>query len=94
MKHGANPGPVPYLTSDEEDELVTFLIQVSEMGSGKTKREVIVIVQHVVEKKGYNTVLFNGEDWWLRFMQHHPVFSLRTADPLFQGRAMHLQKRI
>lgn len=37
VKHGTNPGPIPYLTSDEEDELATFLIQVSEIGWGKTK---------------------------------------------------------
>ena len=63
VKHGANPGPLPYLTSDEEDELATFLIRASEVGSGKTKREVIVIVQHVLEKKGRDTDSFNGEGW-------------------------------
>ena len=76
VKHGANPGPLPYLTSDEEDELATFLIRASEVGSGKTKREVIVIVQHVLEKKGRDTDSFNGEGWWLRFMQRHPALSL------------------
>ena len=35
VKHGTNPGAVPYLTSDEEDELATFLIQVSEIGNEK-----------------------------------------------------------
>lgn len=67
MKHSANPSPIPYLASDEEDELATFLIRVSEMGSEKTKREVIVIVQYVLEKKGRYTDLFNGEEWWLQF---------------------------
>ena len=87
VKHGANPGPLPYLTSDEEDELATFLIRASEVGSGKTKREVIVIVQHVLEKKGRDTDSFHGEGWWLRFMQRHPTLSLRTADPLSRVRA-------
>ena len=32
VKHGTNPSPAPYLTSDEEDELANFLIQVSEIG--------------------------------------------------------------
>ena len=44
VKHGTNPGPAPYLTSEEEDELATFLVQLAEMGVGKTKREVLVIV--------------------------------------------------
>ena len=65
VKHGTNPSPVPYLTSDEEDELATFLIQVLEIGWGKTKREVIMIVCQAVEKKGRNTDSFNGEEWWL-----------------------------
>jgi len=62
VKQGANPGPLPYLTSGEEDELATLLIQASKMG---LKREVIVIVQHVLEKKGRDADSFNGEGWWL-----------------------------
>ena len=38
-------------------------------------------------KEGCNTDTFNGEGWWLRFMQRHPVLSLRTADPPFWVRA-------
>ena len=87
VKHGTNPGPAPYLTSDKEDELATFLIQVSEIGWGKTKREVIMIVHQTVEKKGRNTESFNGEGWWLRFVERHPRLSLRTADPLSRVRA-------
>ena len=87
VKHGTNPGPIPYLTSDEEDELATFLIQVSEIGWGKTKREVIMIVRQAVEKKGRNTDSFNEEGWWLRFLERHPRLSLRTADPLSRVRA-------
>jgi transposase-like protein len=44
VKHGTNPGPALYLTSEEEDELATFLVQLAEMGVGKTKRKVLVIV--------------------------------------------------
>lgn len=65
VKNGANPGPVPYLTSDEEDELATFLDSSIGNGVRNTKREVIVIVQHVLEIKGRNTNSFNGEGWWL-----------------------------
>ena len=32
--HGKKPGPEPYLTSDEEKELASFLIDVSKMGHG------------------------------------------------------------
>lgn len=76
VKHGAYPGPVPYLSREEEDELAAFLMQVSEIGWGKTKREVIQIVRQVLVKKGRDTESFNGEGWWLRFMERHPKLSL------------------
>ena len=85
VKHGTNPGPAPYLTSSEEDELAAFLIRLSEMGLGKTKREVLVIVQRVLEKK--STDSFNWEGWWLWFKPRHPTLSLRSADPLSRVRA-------
>ena len=35
VKHGSKSGPDPYLTSSEEDELVSFLINACKMGQGK-----------------------------------------------------------
>ena len=51
VKHGSKSGPDPYLTSSEEDELVSFLINACKMGQGKTKREVIDVVRRTVKKK-------------------------------------------
>ena len=51
VKHGKKSGPMPYLTSQEEDELATFLTEASNIGYGKTKREIILIVQKVLEQK-------------------------------------------
>ena len=34
-----------------------------------------MIVRQAVEKKGWNTDSFNGEGWWLRFMERHPGLS-------------------
>ena len=86
VKHGTNPGPVPYLSSDEENELATFLIECSKIGYGKTKREILVIVQKTLEKKGRD-VNFNGEGWWTNFMRRNPQLSLRSTDPLSRVRA-------
>ena len=41
---GANPGPIPYLTSEEEDELVEHLLTCADIGYPKTKQEVLAIV--------------------------------------------------
>ena len=75
------------MTSDEEKELAGFLIDVSKMGHGKTKQEVLLIVQKAVEKKGKMTDHFNGEGWWTGFTQRHPELALRTADPLSYSRS-------
>ena len=86
VKHGVNPGPIPYLSKVEEAELTSFLIQSSGIGYGKTKREVINIVKQTLEKKGRKVNEFNGEGWWTRFMERNPILSLRTADPLSRVR--------
>lgn len=82
VEHGSKPGPAPYLTDDEEAELAKFLIEISQIGYGKTKQEVLMIVQKTLEKKKIDTSKFKGEGWWIRFKNRHPELSLRTADPL------------
>ena len=87
MEHGTKSGPTPCLTAKEDQELASFLKQASKIGYGKTKKEVLVIVQKIVEKNGLPVKKFNGEGWWQRFMSRHEMLSLRTADPLSKARA-------
>ena len=35
VEHGRKPGPLPYLTSQEEDELASFLKKAAKLGCGK-----------------------------------------------------------
>ena len=44
VKDGTLPGPRSYLTSYEENELATFLVDCAAIGFGKTRREVMKIV--------------------------------------------------
>ncbi len=62
--HGINPGPVPYLTAEEERLLSDHLLKVAAMGYGKTRRDVCLIVESYLKQKGtlHNTRLSNG--WW------------------------------
>ena len=46
--HGSNFGPQPYLTTEEEKELVDFFITSYKMGYGKTRRQVLKIVETAV----------------------------------------------
>ena len=88
VEHGAKSGPEPYLTKEEEQELVDFLKQASRVGYGKTKKEILVIVQKLIKKKGHSKCeRFNGEGWWHRFMSRQKKLSLRTADPLSKAQA-------
>ena len=87
VKHGDKPGPTPYLTMGEEEELATFLISCSKIGYGKTRREVLGIVQQTLKKKGRSVENFNGDGWWTRFMERNPSLSLRCSDPLSRVRS-------
>ena len=53
MKHGKKSGPEPYLTPQEEEELVEFLKKCLKMGYGITKKEVFCTVESalVMRKK-------------------------------------------
>jgi len=45
-------GAKPYLTNEEEKELVKFLINWAKLVYGKTRKEVVNMVHTTVEKKG------------------------------------------
>ena len=81
VEHGKNFGPVPYLSSEEEAELIEFLTKCAAMGLGKTKREVFNIVERVLKKKGCNVdhVKVGGLDFvndTLRFLCVQVTLSL------------------
>jgi len=63
VKHGTKSGPIPYLDEAEEETLVDFLKNSAALGCGKTKREVFVILERALKKKGKLHCHFNGEGW-------------------------------
>ena len=78
--HGKKPGPTPYLTPSEEEELELYLIQASDMGYGKTRRQVKRIVEKVAYEKSLLRECRITDDWWRRFRARHPKLSLRSGD--------------
>ena len=50
-KHRAKSGPQPYLSYEEEEELVAYLVKCAEIGYPKMKDEVIEIVRQALHKK-------------------------------------------
>ena len=82
----ARPGPEPYLSIEEEEELTNFLIKCSRIGYPKTRQQVLGIVQEIVSKRRPDVSVTNG--WWERFSKRHPNVCLKTSVPLSYVRAM------
>ena len=82
---GATSGPPCYLNSEEEEELVTFLCRVAQIGQGRTRQEVIAIVERVLASRGIARTVTSG--WWASFILRHPKVALRTPATLSLARA-------
>ena len=83
---GAKSGPSPYLFSEEEEELLNFLLKCSDIGYCHSRKQVIAIVQQIVDEKGIQIVVNNG--WWERFCQRNPQITLRAPAPMSSSRAI------
>ena len=79
-------GPKPYLSIEEEEELVRFLDVHARIGYPYTRKHVLGIVQEVVNSKNIKTKVSNG--WWESFLKRHLSLTLRTAVPLTLARAI------
>ena len=82
---GATSGPRTFLTSDEEEELVSFLCRTASIGHGRTRQEVIAIVERVLSSRGVTKSVSSG--WWAAFVGRHPELALPTPATLSLARA-------
>ena len=78
--HGTKPGPRPYLDPDEEKELSSFLVSSAECGYGKTRQEVLTIVEKVANDKKILKGNKVSDGWWRRFLKRQEMLSLRRGD--------------
>ena len=78
--HGTKPGPRPYLSTGEETELSSHLLQVAKMGFGQTRHDVKCLVETNVGQKGTlrGSTITNG--WWHKFLKRSPMLRLRAGD--------------
>ena len=51
VAHGIKSGPRPYLSTEEETELGTFLKNWASVGYGKTRKDVLLIAESVAKEK-------------------------------------------
>ena len=93
--HGVKPGPAPYLTSQEEKDLANHLVLSAKVGYGKTRRDVMNLVETYVnsqrsKKQDNNNQRSKKQDnpkevtvsngWWFKFKMRNPSLSLRSGD--------------
>ena len=75
-----------YLTDDEEQELVSFIIGCATIGYAKTVKEILAVVQRILAARGTYRPISYG--WWEAFKKRHPNLSLRIPASLSKPRAM------
>ena len=81
---GSRSGPPRLLTQNEEEALVTFLVHCASVGYPRSRKDVLVIVQGVLDKKGYSRIVSHG--WWESFRKRHPDITIRKAEALSNPR--------
>ena len=84
VEHGSKSGPRKYLTTLEEEELVSFLRNCSSIGYGKTRKETLAIVQAAVEKKGIKAQV--SFSWLKSFTKRHPDVTLKVGESISRAR--------
>ena len=80
----ATCSPATYLSIKEEEELVTFLNRCASTGYGKSRKEILALVQCILDSCGIPRTVTNG--WWGSFRHMHPNLTLRSAVPLSLAR--------
>ena len=81
VTHGTVSGPPKYLSEQEEEELVRFILGCVSVGYPKTRKEILSLVQTQVEKS-----ISHG--WLDSFCKRHPNLTFRTPAPLSIARAI------
>ena len=76
---GVKSGPPKLLTDEEEEELVSFLCRLSDIGYPKTRKQVVDLVNQLAISRGHKALSLS---WWDSFKRRHSHLSLRTASSL------------
>ena len=77
---GTLSGRKKYLSDIEEEELVAFITNAAEIGYAYTVKEIMFLVQEVIDQKGIQSNLSHG--WWEGFKARHPSIVRRRPEPV------------
>lgn len=81
----AKPGPAPILNRMEEDELVKWIVDMSEIGYGQCRQQVCLMVKKILDRDHRANPFpdnMPGKDWWHGFLRRNPQLSIRTPQAL------------
>ena len=92
--HGDKPGPKQLLSPAEEEEFSNFLIEVAQVGYGKTRKEVRSIAGRVAVDKGRKDKPIVSHGWFQRFLQRQSHLSYHKGDPTANVRMNCLTKGV
>ncbi len=84
-------GPSTVLTSDEEEQLVSYLIKMGDMGFGLSRDDVMITAFKIAEASGRSHPFTHGRagrSWIDGFRNRHPHLTLRSAQSLSHSRAV------
>uniref|UniRef100_A0A1X7SM32 HTH CENPB-type domain-containing protein n=1 Tax=Amphimedon queenslandica TaxID=400682 RepID=A0A1X7SM32_AMPQE len=85
-------GHYKYLTDSEELELKNFIVKLAALGFGFGRKEVIALVQDLLDKRGVNKTITHG--WWDGFRRRHPDIVLRQPEPISKIRYLAFNSEI
>lgn len=83
-------GPDPVLTSEHEDELCNWIVDLAKCGFPLKKSELLLSVQKIVKEENLKTPFKNnrpGESWYAGFLRRHPNIVLKNGEALEKYRA-------
>ena len=84
------PGPPTVLTKQEETELASYCVKMSDMGFGLSRTDVMVVAFKIVEASGRKHPFTDGaagRAWFDGFRSRHPRLTLRSTESLSRARA-------
>ncbi|XP_071840675.1 uncharacterized protein [Apostichopus japonicus] len=84
-------GPKPVMTPEEETWLEKWLLSMSKIGYGQTRRELCLTVKKILDDDGRKNPFKDnmpGPQWVRAFMRRHPKISERAGEALGKERAM------
>ena len=79
--HVSRPGGRPYLTPDEETKLVEYIIECASAGCGKTRAEIMTIVENTAREKKRLRKKKISHGWYDHFLKRRRELVMRKRNP-------------